>query len=139
MSNKRMRFLRLLGRRITPGADRPYRFVAITVSCNSFGFQPGQAALQLDRQDFLDLAFVALLERFADANDGSQFPFMRRAHFSINDFIRFPKQRAAFAVAEHDVAHKQVAQKRSGDFARKRAAPLPVHILRADLDVLGFA
>ena len=40
---------------------------------------------------------------------GRSFASMRCAHLAIDDFVSLAKQRAAFAVAEHDVMHKQVA------------------------------
>ena len=39
-------------------------------------------------------------------------------------------------MTEHDVTDKQIAQHRGADLAGERAASLPVHVLRADLDVL---
>ena len=127
------------GRGVTPGADRPDRLVGDHCFLQFLWIQTGETAAQLDRQYFFHIAFVALLERFSDANNRTQFRFVRGAHLAIDHFIRLTEQRAAFAVAEHDVMHKQIAQKRSADLAGKRAALLPIHILRADLDVLRSA
>ncbi len=40
---------------------------------------------------------------------------------------------------EHNVAHEQIAQKSGADLPGERAIALPMHVLRADLDVLRFA
>src|SRR5437870_8495231 len=61
---------------------------------------------------------------------------MRGADFSIHNFVGLAEQCAAFAVPEHDVMHKQVAQKCGADLARKRPVLLPIHVLRADFYVL---
>ena len=63
---------------------------------------------------------------------------MRGADFSVHDFIGFTKQRAPFAVAEDDVMNKQIAQQRGADLAGERAIAFPMHVLRADLDILRF-
>jgi hypothetical protein len=93
----------------------------------------------LDCQYFFNVAFVALLERFADANNRTQCCVVRGADFAIDDFIGLAKQGAAFAVPEHDVMHKQVPQQRSADLAGKWPVLLPIHVLRANLDVLCVA
>ena len=98
---------------------------AITRFLQFLWTQTGETAAQLDRQNFFHVAFVALIERFSDANDRTQFRLVRRAHFAIDDFVGLAEQRAAFAVAEHDVVHKQVAQKRSADLAGKRRRSSP--------------
>ena len=59
-----------------------------------------------------------------------------RAHFAIHDLIRLAEHRAPFAVTEHDVADEEFAQHRRADLAGEGAAPFPMHVLRADLDVL---
>ena len=64
---------------------------------------------------------------------------MSGAHFAVHNFVGLTKQGAAFAVPEHNVMHKQIAEQRSADLARKSAAPLPIHVLRANLYVLRFA
>ena len=42
-------------------------------------------------------------------------------------------------MAQHDVAHKEIAQHCRRDLARERPAAFPTHILRAHLNVLGMA
>ena len=72
VSNERVRFLCLLRRGIAPGADRPYRFVSDHCFLQFLRRQTGETAAQLDRQYFFHVAFVALFERFSDANNRTQ-------------------------------------------------------------------
>ena len=139
VSNERVRFLCLCGGCIAPGADGPYRLVRDHCFLQFLWTQTGETAAQLNRQYFFHIASVALFECFSNANDGTQLCLERRAHLAIDHFVSLAKQRAAFAVPEHDVMDKQVPQKRSADLAGKGAALLPIHILRADLDVLRSA
>ena len=104
-----MRFLCLRGCCVPPGTYRPDRFVGDDCFLQFLRRQTGQTAAQLEREYFFHVAFVALLERFSDANDRTQCRRMRRADFSIYDFVGLTEQNAAFAVPEHDVVHKQVA------------------------------
>ena len=96
-------------RGVAPGADRPHWFVSDDCFLQFLRRQTGQTAAQLEREYFFHVAFVTLLERFSDANNRSQLRLVRRAHLAIDHFVRLAEQRAAFAVAEHDVVHKQVA------------------------------
>ena len=136
VANERVRFLCLLGCCVAPGTDRPHWLVRDHRFLQLLWTQTGETAAQLDRQNLFHVALVALLERFSDANNRTQCRRMRCAHFTIDDFVGLTKQRTAFAVPEHDVVHKQVAQKRSTDLAGKRPVVFPIHVLRADLDVL---
>ena len=83
VANERVRFLRLLGCCIAPGADRPDRLVRNHCFLQFLWTQTSETAAQLDRQYFFNVAFVALLERFSDANDRTQCRLMRRAHFRL--------------------------------------------------------
>ena len=64
---------------------------------------------------------------------------MRRAHFAVHDFIRLAEERPPLAVPEHDVTDEQIAQHRRADLAGERAGAFPMHILRADFDMLRLA
>ena len=108
----------------------------MTVSCSSFASTPARLPRNCVAKNFFDLAFLALLERFADANNRPQNFLVRRVHLAIHDLIRLAKQRAPLAVTEHDVADEQIAQHRRADLAGERAGAFPMHVLRADLDVL---
>src|SRR5207302_9490117 len=98
-----------------------------------------QTAAELKRQYFLDVALVALLQRFADANAWAERSLMRRAHFAIYNFVGLAKQRSPFAVTEDYVAHEQVAQERGADLAGEGAVWFPMHVLGADFDALRRA
>jgi hypothetical protein len=56
-----------------------------------------------------------------------------RAHFAIHDLVRFTEKLPPLAVSQHHVAHKKIPQHRGADLTGKRAALLPVHVLRAEL------
>ena len=58
------------------------------------------------------------------------------AHLAVHHFIGLAKQRTSLAVPEHDIADEKFAEHRGAYFASKSPAPLPVHILRAEFDVL---
>src|SRR5438067_5564978 len=139
MPNESVRFLRLSGCGVAARADGPYRLVRNHRFLQLFRTQTSETASQLSRQYFFYISFVALLERFSDANDRTQFRFVRRAHLAIHHLVSFPKQNATFAVPEHDIPHKQIAQERSTDLAGKGAVLFPVHVLRADLYILSIA
>ena len=54
--------------------------------------ETSEAAAQLRAEDLLDFAPLALLQRFADADDRPQRCVMRGAHLAIHDLIRLAKQ-----------------------------------------------
>src|SRR5262249_55664777 len=87
MTNERVRFLRLLRGRVTPGSDRPDRFVGDYRFVKFFFAQILQAPPELDRQYLFDTAFLALLQSFADANNRAQGRFVRGADFAVHDFV----------------------------------------------------
>src|SRR4029079_18180362 len=87
MPNERVRFLCLLGGCVPPCAARPNRFVRDHAFLHFFRLETSDTASQLHRQYFFHVAFVALIECFADANDWTQFRFVRGAHFAIYHFI----------------------------------------------------
>src|SRR6266498_1673158 len=84
---KSARFLRLLWRSVAPGANRPDRLVGDHCFLQFLWIQTSETAAQLDCQYFFNVAFVALLESFSDANNRTQCRRMRGAHFSIHDFV----------------------------------------------------
>src|SRR6266496_4088196 len=99
---KSVRFLRLLWRSVAPGANRPDRLVGDHCFLQFLWAQTGETAAQLDCQYFFNVAFVALFERFADANDRTECRRKRCAHLPIHDFIGLAEEGAAFAVPKHD-------------------------------------
>src|SRR5437762_2332958 len=94
VTNKRVRFLRLIRRGVTTRADCPNRLICDHRFLQFFRGQAGEAAAHLDRQDFFDVAFVALLKRFAYAHDWTQACFVGSAHFEVYNFVSLAKQAA---------------------------------------------
>ena len=97
---------RVSWRGISPRSDSPDRFISDHGLVQFPGFHIGQAAAQLPRENFLDASSFALLERFADTDNGAQYLLVRRADLAIYHLIRFAEEGTPFAVAEHDVADK---------------------------------
>ena len=134
-----MRFLRLFRGCVPAGADRPNRFVSNHRLTQFSGGQISQAAAQLQRQNLFHVPSLALLERLSDAHDRAQARFMGSAGFAIHDFIGLAKHRATLTVANHDITNKKIAQHRGTDFASEGAAPLPMHVLRTNFNILRFS
>src|SRR4029077_13371968 len=65
MANKSVRFLRLIWGRIASSPDGPDRLVRDHCFLQFLRIQTSETATQLDRQDFFNISFVALLECFS--------------------------------------------------------------------------
>src|SRR5882724_6926158 len=93
VTNERVRFLRLSWCGIATGADRPHRFVRDHSFLKFLWSQTSETPTQLDCQYLFNVAFVALLERFSDANNRTQCRLMRCTRLAIDDFVGLTKQR----------------------------------------------
>ena len=95
-----------------------------------------EAFLDLPIEHRQRLVAVALLERFADADDRRQRRAVSAACiFLFTRRVGLAEQRAALGVADDHVARAGLAHHRRADLAGERALALPVHVLRADGDV----
>jgi len=109
---------------------------AITVSCSSFGFKPARLP-----RNWIDNIFQRSLCRAARAFLRCKQSGATAAACAARTFrSRFRRSRQTIcgvAVSEHDVMHKQ-SRKARADLAGKWPVLLPIHVLRADLDVCAL-
>ena len=76
------------------------------------------------------LVAIALVERFADADDRHEAGGERRVRLLVDGVVGLAEQRAALGVADDHVARAGLAHHRRADLAGERALALPVHVLR---------
>ena len=99
----RVRLAGLRRRGRAPGADGPHRLVRHHERGHLIAAQPVEAALDLPIEHIHRLVALALLERFADADDGRQRRGDRGGHLSIDRDVGLAEERAALGVADDDV------------------------------------
>ena len=97
--------------------------------------QAGKRDLRLIRNQRVGVARLALLLLLADADDRGQARLDGRQHALVHRRIRLAEVLAALAVAENDVFHAGFLEHCGAQLAGVRAGFLPVHVLRAELDV----
>ena len=97
--------------------------------------QPGQALRDLGADHRLGLAALALLQRLAHADDRRQVRRQGRLDLAVDHLVGLPENGAPLAVAEDHVVAVEIPQHAGGDLAREGAVALPVHVLRAELDL----
>src|SRR5690606_30976675 len=86
--------------------------------------------------NLLGSARLALVERFADAQDRNEPRLLRRLELLGDDRVALAEQRTALRVADDGVAAPDVGQHRAGYFAGERPAADPRRdVLRPEQDV----
>ena len=123
-------FLGLLGAGAAAGADGPDRLIGQDHARHGFGAQ-GQHGLELALDDGQRVAGVAIGQRFAHADHGSQAGGQRGARLVRHDLVGLAVQHATLGVAGQGPAAAEFLQHRAGDFARVGALFLSADILRA--------
>jgi hypothetical protein len=98
-----VRFGRLRGRGIAAGADRPHRLIRDDELDELFGCDAVESVANLPIEHGERLVALALIERFADADDRREAAGKRSTDLPIHGGVRFPEQRAPLGVADDDV------------------------------------
>ena len=88
--------------------------------------------LDLDLQDELRVAGLALLERLADARDHAEPGIERRARAPGHHLVRLAELLPALRVADERTLYPQLEQHLGRDLAGVGAASLPVDVLGVD-------
>ena len=132
-----MHLLRLQRRGDLAGTDRPDGLVGDNDLFDVSRREAGQRAANLRGDDGVGAATLALLERFADADDRRETGDQRRLRLGVDDRVGLAEERAAFGVAEDHILAAQINEHRRGHFAGEGAARLVVHVLAAEGDARG--
>ena len=133
-ADKRVHFLRLLGRGDLAGADGPHGFVGDHDAGGLVFIDAFETGFELSLDDRKRGTGFAFGESFTDAEDGAELVFKCGQDFFIHERIGLAKERTPLAVAEDDVRGEERAQHRRGNFAGEGAAGFEVHVLRAELE-----
>src|SRR5690606_23122002 len=115
----------LLRRRCLARADRPDRLVRDDRVRESRDTRGVEHRLHLTLDNLLGSARLALVERFADAQDRNEPRLLRRLELLGDDRVALAEQRTALRVADDGVAAPDVGQHRAGYFAGERPAADP--------------
>ena len=129
-----MRLLRLRGRCIAAGPDRPHGLVGDDELDQPLGGDAVETVADLAIEHRECLAAFALIQRLADADDWRQPRGEGRTDLAIHRCVGFTKQRAALGVADDHVLRPRFRDHRRAHFAGEGSLALPVQILRGDGD-----
>ncbi len=132
-----MGLLCLVGCGVAAGADRPDRFVGDDRFLDLLVGETVQRTAELRCENRLDLAGIALFERLADAENRGHQSSVSGVQLAVDQGVGLAEELPAFAVSQHDETHEERAEHRGADLAGESACGLEVHVLRAQLHVLG--
>ena len=137
LANECMGVLGLLGSGDTTGADGPDGLIGDDGAGGLLGIESGESGGELPTENGFDFPAIALLKGFAHAKDGLQMIMVGGDDFFVDEFIRFAKKAAAFAVTEDDVGDVHRAEHHRAGFAREGTALFVVHVLSREADMVA--
>ena len=129
-----MYILRLLGRGVAAGADRPHRFVGHYTQLERAGTAQFQHHVELARDHFARAPRVAICQLLADAQDRYQALGMRRAKLARYELIALAIQQAPLGVADDHVLAAHILEHGGRDFTGEGALRVRAHILAAETE-----
>src|SRR5271156_2193578 len=128
----------LLGCGHAARTDGPNRLVRHQNTGELRGGQTLESAVELAGQHFFHAAPIALGQRFADADDGTQPGAERGAKFAVNLVVGLLEDVAPLGVPNQSVVATGLGDHGGGDLSGPGAFFFPVEVLRGDGD-LGSA
>ena len=100
----------------------------------SSAVRPSSPAVNLAIEHGQRLAAFALLQRFADADDGRELGRDGGARLAVHPLVGVAEQPSPLGVADDDVRRAGVSNHRRADLAGEGALALEVQVLRGDLE-----
>src|SRR5262245_20998035 len=126
--------VRVVGRGVATGADRPDRFVRDDAPLGRRSLDPVEGGPRLRLDARVGAARLALLERLADADDRRHLVLQDRLDLQVHDLVGVAEELPALRVPDDDVGDVQLRQHRRRDLAGERALLLEVAVLRSEKD-----
>src|SRR5688572_5258361 len=123
---------------VPAGADRPHGLVGEHHPRQLLAGNAVETFLDLPIEHRRRLVAIALVERFADADDRHQTRGEGGMHLLVDDAIGLAEQPASLGVSDDDESGAGFTQHGGADFTGERAFALPVQVLTADADGAAF-
>ena len=116
-------------------ADRPDGFVGDTACGRLFGLQARQSGAHLVADERFGLVGLAYGQALAHADDRLHAGLHKGAHLAIDLHIGLGEHLAALGMADDAPRASHILEHGDADFAREGSRRLPMHVLRAHVDV----
>src|SRR5437879_3330734 len=134
-ADEAVHFLRLVGRRVAAGADRPHRLVG-----DHALLEPARPAklehhIELPRDHLVRAPRVTIGELLADAQDRHEPPSVRGTELARDQLIALAIQQPPLRVPDDDVLAAHILQHRGRDLAGERPLRIRAQVLAAEARV----